>query len=100
VTDAPAVRPLRIAPFPNGELGIVWEDGHESYYPGRELRCACACAGCVDEGSGRKVLRDESVSAGVRPLEVHPVGQYAIAIRWSDGHDTGIYTFARLRELG
>ena len=95
-----AARPVRIAPFPNGELGIVWDDGRESYYPGRALRCACACARCVEETSGRKLLRDDTVPEDVRPLEVHPVGQYAIAIRWSDGHDTGIYTFDRLRELG
>jgi ATP-binding protein involved in chromosome partitioning len=85
--------------LPNGELGVVWEDGTESYYPGHFLRCACQCAKCVDEGSGRKVLRDADVAADVHPQEVHFVGNYGIGIRWSDGHDTGIYTFARLREL-
>ena len=93
------IRAARVTPFPNGELGIVWEDGHESYYPGHMLRCACACAECVDEMSGRKVLQDDRVPSDVRALAVHGVGNYAIGIRWSDGHDTGIYTFERLREL-
>ena len=96
--DVP-VRAARITPFPNGELGIVWEDGHESYYPGHYLRCACACARCVDEMSGRKILEDDRVPNDVEILELHPVGNYAISFRWSDGHDTGIYSYRHLRNL-
>jgi ATP-binding protein involved in chromosome partitioning len=92
-------RPVKIVPFPNGELGVVWDDGHESYFGGHALRCACACAQCVDEMSGQKLLRDAAVPADVRALAVHPVGNYAVAIEWSDGHDTGIYTFEALRAL-
>jgi DUF971 family protein len=96
---ADPIRPARIARFPNDELGIVWEDGHESYYPAHFLRCACACASCVDEMSGRKVLDDARVPRDVRIVEMHPVGHYGTSIRWSDGHDTGIYTHERLRQL-
>jgi DUF971 family protein len=92
-------RPLRIVPFPNGEIGVVWDDGHESYLDSYALRCACGCASCVDEATGRKLLRDERVPRDVRAREIHPVGNYGVAIVWSDGHDTGIYTFDRLREL-
>jgi DUF971 family protein len=93
------MRAARITPFPNGELGVVWEDGHESYYPGHDLRCACACAECVEETSGRKLLQDDQVPHDVRIVEMYPVGNYAVAVRWSDGHETGIYPFDRLREL-
>lgn len=99
MSHAVRTRPVRVVPFPNGDLGIVWGDGHESFYGGHDLRCACACALCVDEGTGVKVLRDETVPAEVRPLEVLPVGRYGLSIRWSDGHDTGIYTLDRLRGL-
>ncbi len=92
-------RPARVTPFPNGELGIVWEDGHESYFPGHFLRCACACAICVDEMSGQKLLRDNRVPKDVHVAKLEPMGNYAIRIDWSDGHSTGIYTFERLREL-
>ena len=92
-------RPVNVVPFPNGEISIVWDDGHESYYRGHDLRCACACATCVDEMTGKKLLQDERVPRDVRALEILPVGNYGISIRWSDGHDTGIYTFERLREL-
>ena len=92
-------RPTRITPFPNGELGVVWEDGHQSFYPGHPLRCACQCASCVDEMSGHKILDDARVPQDVQPREIHPVGQYGLSIVWSDGHDTGIYTYERLRKL-
>ena len=95
---APPV-PADIAIFPNGQLGVAWSDGHESIYDGYALRCACPCAACVDEMTGRKILKDELVPRSVRPVRVEPVGRYAVSIVWSDGHDTGIYTFENLRGL-
>ena len=92
-------RPTRVQPFPNGELGVVWNDGHESYYPGHYMRCACGCAKCVDEVSGKKVLDDSRVPQDVHLVEMHPVGNYGVSVKWSDGHDTGIYPFDRLRKL-
>ena len=97
--SAEPIRATRITPFPNGELGIAWEDGHESYYPGHQLRCACPCAHCIDETSGQKTLVDDSVPKDVAIVELYPVGNYAISVRWSDDHDTGIYSYDRLREL-
>jgi ATP-binding protein involved in chromosome partitioning len=82
------------------ELAITWADGHESVYDVRALRLACQCAVCVDEWSGEERLDADRVPADVRPLRIRPVGRYAIQIDWSDGHDTGIYPFDRLRELG
>jgi len=93
----PLARPVRIEPFPNGEIGVVWDDGHESYWSARALRCACRCAACVDEATGVKTLRDETVPDWVRPRAIEPVGRYGIVISWSDGHATGIYAFDRLR---
>ncbi|MGH3006540.1 MAG: gamma-butyrobetaine hydroxylase-like domain-containing protein, partial [Gaiellaceae bacterium] len=81
------------------EVRILWKDGHESIYTGYALRVGCRCAMCVDEISGNKRLREESISKDVRPLSIDPVGRYAIRFHWSDGHSTGIYTFEHLREL-
>jgi ATP-binding protein involved in chromosome partitioning len=97
MTDRGDAGPVRIVPFPNGELGIVWQDGHQSYYSGRDLRCACRCASCIDEVSGKKLLDDAGVPADVHVRAMHPVGNYGIAFEWSDGHDKGIYSFERLR---
>ena len=92
-------RPVQVTPFPNGEIGVVWDDGHESYYNSHYLRCHCGCAHCIDERTGRKVLVDDKVPASVRIEEMHPVGNYGVSVKWTDGHDTGIYTFAKLRSL-
>ncbi|MFQ5698979.1 MAG: DUF971 domain-containing protein [Myxococcota bacterium] len=83
-----------------GHLQIEWADGTCHRYPVRALRLACPCARCVEEMTGRPLLREEDVPADVRPIRITPVGLYAIAIQWSDGHDTGIYTFEWLRTLG
>jgi DUF971 family protein len=100
MTSERGPRPVDIARFPNGEIGIRWDDGHESFFAAHALRCACACASCVDEMTGQKVLDDARVPQDVRALAIHPVGNYAVSIVWSDGHETGIYAFRRLRELG
>ena len=97
MTGDPRIEPIQIAPFPNGEIGIVWADGHESYWGAKTLRCACRCASCVDESTGVKTLRDETVPDWIRALGFDPVGRYGTIIRWSDGHQTGIYAFERLR---
>jgi len=99
VSPEAAPRPVQVTPFPNGELGIVWSDGQESYYDGHALRCACPCATCVNEITGEKMLRDETVPADVHPQTIRPVGNYGLSIEWSDGHDKGIYTFRQLRSL-
>lgn len=95
--EKPAV--LRYAAFPNGEIGVVWTDGHESYYTGRDLRVACTCATCVEEMTGKKLLDPSRIASDIRATEIKPVGRYGLGIRFSDGHDTGIYAFERLRAL-
>ena len=95
-----SIAPDHIGPSEDGKsLVIRWKDDHESVYDPRFLRLNCPCAGCVDEMSGQKILEDGGVSEDVRILEIHTVGNYAISIKWSDGHDTGIYAFERLRRL-
>ncbi len=81
------------------ELQIVWSDGHVSLYPVYYLRVSCRCAACVDEMTGLKILNPSKVPRDVKPLNIYPVGRYAIAFEWSDGHHSGIYTFEHLREI-
>jgi len=80
-------------------LAITWADGHRSVYAVRALRLACGCAVCVDEWTGEERLDEAAVPADVRPVRIQPVGRYAIQIQWSDGHESGIYPFRRLRAL-
>ena len=91
--------PVEIGRANQYDVKIRWQDGHESVYPARELRLACPCAGCVDEVTGQVRLNAASVAQNVHPVKIELVGRYAIAIHWSDGHNTGIYAFDRLRQL-
>ena len=93
------LEPENIAFSPKGELVIRWPDNHRSVHTAFHLRTNCRCATCVDENSGRKTLDDSSVPLDIQVQGVNPVGRYAIAIGFSDGHNTGIFTFQRLRQI-
>jgi ATP-binding protein involved in chromosome partitioning len=91
------VTPVELLQVSPTLLGVIWNDGHHSMFNVRKLRMACPCAGCVDEWTREKILKDENVPADVRPRKMETVGRYALKISWSDGHDTGFYTFENLR---
>ena len=95
-----AAVPIEIGRAGQHDVKIRWQDGHESVYPARDLRLKCPCAACVDEMTGAARLIASSVPESVQPLKIDLVGRYAIAIHWSDGHNTGIYTFEYLRQHG
>lgn len=97
--DDTATKPSRIGQQGPRTLAITWGDGHESVYDVRRLRLACGCAHCIDEWSGAERIDTGSIPEDVTPQRIQPVGRYAIQIDWSDGHQTGIYPFRRLREL-
>ena len=89
--------PIAITRRDDGVL-IEWDGaGHRALFPARALRLACACAECVEEMSGRRLLLPESVAEDIRPLRLQLVGGYGLKVDWSDGHNTGIYTFDALR---
>lgn len=94
------VEPVQIIEESDSELSITWSDDAETHYNAAELRRACPCAGCIDEWTGKKTLRDESVSDDLLFAHISIVGRYALNFHFSDGHETGIYTFAMLRKLG
>ena len=97
----PSTTPREIVPTADGRaLRILWEDGAESVLGPHLLRARCPCARCVDEMTGRRVLRAEDVPPDIYPTAIHYVGRYALRFVWSDGHDTGIYPFDYLRRLG
>lgn len=89
--------PAEIGRANQHDVKVRWQDGHESLYLARELRLACPCAGCVDEVTGHIRVLPANVPQDVHPLKIEIVGRYAIAIHWSDGHHTGIYSFEYLR---
>jgi len=82
-----------------GELEITWSDGAVSRYAFHDLRCACGCAGCVHEITGERILEVSQVPLDITVESMQLVGSYAVRIDWSDGHNTGLYTWSKLREL-
>lgn len=81
-------------------LLIEWDNqGHAGFYPARGMRLACPCAGCVEEMSNRPILDPATVPPDVRPVSLALVGAYGLRVIWSDGHNTGIYTFDRLHAV-
>ncbi len=94
--DAPADIKLKRA---EGILEISWRDERPRRYDVRQLRCACACAGCVDEMTGVRTLDFDSVPDNIGITNIALVGNYAVKLSFSDGHDTGIYSWDRLHRI-
>ncbi len=91
--------PKRMQLSKEGNLLISWPDGHEGVYTSHNLRISCPCASCVDEDTGKKMLDIDRVPLDIKINGVTPVGRYGVAIAFSDGHNTGIYIFDRLRGM-
>ena len=83
-------------------LLVEWSDGSVHHIPFTVLRRACPCAVCKGEPGFRGRFSTEPL---LRPGEdeladISLVGAYGLNAVWADGHNTGIYTYERLRELG
>ena len=79
-------------------LEIAFDDGTNYSYPAELLRVESPSAEVQGHGPGQK-----TIVAGRRHvsiLEIEPVGHYAIRLVFDDLHDTGIFSWAYLLELG
>ena len=86
-------------------IEIAWSDGTTANYTPRLLRDACPCATCREKRAAPPSAQllpvlspEETVPLTVESMR--PVGQYAYAIVFSDGHYSGIYTLEYLHEIG
>jgi DUF971 family protein len=99
------MRPTELKILDERRLLIAWDDAQRREYSFAELRDACPCATCREKRAAPKpaTLLPVLSAAEAQPLKVlgmRPVGNYAYAIEFSDGHDTGIFTLELLRQLG
>jgi len=90
-----SIRVLRDA----GVVEVAWGDKPAARLPFHFVRCLCPCAGCIDEISGERTLNPADVPQDVTPVKLAFSGNYALKIEWSDGHDTGLYTWDLLQDL-
>lgn len=95
----PAIEPREIKQVGDDGLAITWGDGVTTQFKASELRRSCPCAQCVNEWTGQRVLQPEAISDELAIANISVVGRYALNFRWSDGHETGIYSFRYLREF-
>lgn len=99
--------PEHIAISKSKGIKIDWKDNHHSEYGLAYLRDECPCATCT--GAHGTEPQKSNYSAPASPFQmykpalkmanVEPVGSYAIRIEWSDGHNTGIYSFDHFRKI-
>ena len=79
-------------------LELVWADGSRHRVPFELMRVYSPSAEVAGHGPGQEVLQ-----TGKREVQItamNPVGNYAVQPRFSDGHESGIFTWEYLRHLG
>ena len=96
---APSARPVEIRlKTAEKAIEIAFDDGQHLRLPAEYLRVESPYAEVKGHGPGQKQLVAGRRAVGIRRLE--PVGNYAIRIVFDDLHDTGIYSWSYLHELG
>ena len=97
-SDNPPDRPVSLD-YDAAGLAVGWPDGTTQIASPRDLRLSCRCAACSDEMTGKPLLDPAAVPLDVAPTRIWSVGNYAIGVAFSDGHNSGIYTFGALRRM-
>ncbi len=111
MTDHPRQLPLPAPVSLKGDaeaLEIAWSDGVTHRLTWRMLRDSCPCAVCRVERekppqpapAGLLPVLSLAEAQPLRAARMRPVGNYAYAIEFTDGHNSGIYALEYLRALG
>ena len=79
-------------------LEVAFDDGARFQIPFELLRIYSPSAEVMGHGPGQEVLQTGKREVLITALE--PVGHYAVRPTFSDGHDSGLYTWTYLHELG
>ena len=95
MTDAPSGLRLRRR---SKLLEVSWPDGVVHELPCEYLRVLSPSAEVRGHGDGERILQTGKKHVNITNVEA--VGNYAVKLTFDDGHDTGLYTWAYLRELG
>ena len=85
--------------FDANQIHLTWDNGREFVINNRKLRSNCQCALCIDEMNGKKLFDPNKIAADIAPKEITPLGNYALAITWNDGHSSGIYPYSMLQPV-
>ena len=77
---------------------MTWADGTRFELPCELLRIYSPSAEVRGHGAGDRILQTGKKHVNITAVE--PVGNYAVKLSFDDGHDTGLYTWDFLRDLG
>lgn len=94
------MKPEKIDRISETVLSIEWDNGEKTLGFTKTLRQHCPCAICQEAREKKDLL--VVLSSDQQHIELTDwrfVGNYAVALIWSDGHDTGIYTYEFLKQL-
>ena len=79
-------------------LDVLFDDGSRFELPFEYLRVFSPSAEVTGHGAGEGILQTGKERVGISGIE--PVGNYALRLKFDDGHDTGLYSWTLLYELG
>ncbi|MEE8157215.1 MAG: DUF971 domain-containing protein [Gammaproteobacteria bacterium] len=79
-------------------LDVTFDDGRRYELPWEYLRVYSPSAEVQGHGPGQAVLVTGKEDVAIKSVE--PVGNYAVKLTFDDGHDTGLYSWPVLYELG
>ena len=80
------------------KLEIVFDDGAHFHLSCEFLRVHSPSAEVRGHGAGQEVLQVGKEDVNI--VNIEPVGQYAVKLSFSDGHNTGLYSWDYLYDLG
>jgi len=94
-----SVRPTEIKLHQKSRvLEVNFDDGSQFKLPCEYLRVYSPSAEVRGHGPGQEVLQTGKESVNISNIE--PVGTYAVCLHFDDGHNTGIYSWEYLHDLG
>lgn len=79
-------------------LEVAFDNGERFRLPCEYLRVESPSAEVQGHGPGQRVLVPGKKNVNIAAIE--PIGNYAVQLRFDDGHDTGLYSWTLLLELG
>ena len=80
------------------QLEVSFDDGKKFSLPAEYLRVESPSAEVQGHGPGEKIIVAGRAHVGI--MELEPVGNYAVRIKFDDLHDTGIFSWDYLYQLG
>ena len=85
--------------FDDKTITLTFSDGERATVSNAALRRACSCALCVDEMTRQPLLDPKSIPMDIHAEKVGIIGNYAVMVDWSDGHNTGFFPYSTIRDL-